>query len=96
MFLTWLQGTEAAGNWMRRSLLEKLYVGPFIHAIQEPAQAWLTVARHFRKLSGVKVRQKDLRVGMYREGGPSTALDYWIPKRSASVVKLAAAERKRA
>jgi hypothetical protein len=56
-------------------------------------QAWQTVARHFRKLSGVKVRQKDLRVGEYREGGPSTATDYWMPKRSASVVKLSEGKR---
>jgi hypothetical protein len=89
MFLDWLEGTEAAGNWMRRTLLEKLYIGPFIHGAQMPSQHWQTVARHFRKLSGVKVRQRDLRVGEYREDGPLTATDYWIPKRSASVVKLA-------
>jgi hypothetical protein len=96
VFLTWLQGTDAAGNWVRRSLLERLYAGPFIDDVQLPHEAWQTVARHFRKLSGVKVRQKDLRGAAYREGSPSTVTDYWIPKRSASVVKLFAAEHKRA
>jgi hypothetical protein len=43
-------------------------------------EPWPTVARHFRKRPGVKVRQKDLRGGAYRAGGPSTATDYWIPK----------------
>jgi hypothetical protein len=86
-FLVWLQGdAEVGGNWIRRSLLEKLYAGPFVEIMAGLSgwspEPWPTVARYFRKRPGVKVRQKDLRGGAYRSGGPSTATDYWIPRRS--------------
>jgi hypothetical protein len=93
-FLLWLQGSDLVEHWARRSLLEKLYIGPFLHAVGWPAESWQTVAGHFRKLSGVKVRNKDLRVGAYREGKPTTVTEYWLPKHSVAVVKLA--ERQRA
>jgi hypothetical protein len=57
-------------------------------------EPWQTVAHHFRKQLGVKVRQKDGRKGWDRRGSSTT--DYWIPEPTAAVVDLAVAERKRA
>jgi hypothetical protein len=85
------RGTDLVEHWARRSLLQKLYDGPFLQdAVGWPAESWQTVAGHFRKLPGVKVRQRDLRGRANREGRPSTVTDYWLPKCSATVVDLAA------
>jgi hypothetical protein len=93
--LVWLQADpELAGNWLRRSLLEKLYAGPFLEAVGWPPESWHTVAHHFNKLPGVKWRQKDNRKGSDRVG-PSPR-EYWVPKPKAAVVELAAEKRKRA
>ena len=87
--LEWLQETDMAGHWVRRSLLEKLYMGRFLREFGLSPEPWPTVAHHFRKLRGVKVRQKDGRKGSSRKG--SSPLDYWIPK--SVVVERASVER---
>src|SRR5262249_34536335 len=47
-FIEWLQGTELAGEWVARSLLEKLYTGMFAAEVLAPAGrrrgVWRTVA----------------------------------------------------
>src|SRR6185295_5247014 len=81
-FLVWLQGTGLAGEWLARTLLEKLYESLFTtevlqHVGWEP-EAWPSVARHLRSMPGVKVRRRDGRRGSGRQGKART--DYWVPK----------------
>jgi hypothetical protein len=82
-FLLWLQGTELAGEWVARSLLEKLYAGLFLADARQhfgwSPELWPSVAHHLRKLPGVKTRLLDGRKGHDRKGPSRTV--YWIPAR---------------
>jgi len=87
VFLGWLQGTDLAGDWLARSLLERLYGSLFTTEVLQPGgwepEAWSTVARHLRTMRGVQVRVRDGRRGPGRQGKART--DYWIsrPRRRA-------------
>jgi hypothetical protein len=82
-FLLWLQSTELAGEWVARSLLQKLYVGLFMADVMRFAgwttEPWPSVAHQLRKLPGVKTRLLDGRKGHDRKGASRTV--YWIPAR---------------
>ena len=95
VFFVWLQGdADLAGYWVRSSLLIKLYNGPFLEIMKGLAnwspKSWHTVAHHFRKLPGIKTRQKDNRKGWDRKEG-SSPTEYWIPKPKAAVASASAA-----
>jgi hypothetical protein len=82
LLLLWAQGTELAGEWVARSLLERLYLGPFTTEVLQrfdwPQEPWSSVARYLRSMPGVKVRKRDGRRGPGRQGKART--DYWVPK----------------
>jgi hypothetical protein len=82
MFLVWLQGTDLAGEWLARSLLERLYGSLFTTEVLQRVgwtpETWGTVARHLRSMPGVKARLRDGRRGPGRQGKART--DYWVPK----------------
>jgi hypothetical protein len=66
------------GRWVAsRSLQEELYPR-FLQQVGWPAQAWTSVARHLRRLKGVKKRQRDRRSGPVRTGPSPT--EYFVPR----------------
>jgi hypothetical protein len=83
-FLLWLQGTDLAGDWVARSLLERLYSSLFATEVLQrfgwAPEAWDIIARHLRTMRGVETRKRDGRRGPDRQGKART--DYWVPKGS--------------
>ena len=78
-FLSFLQRIELLpGRWISADTLQHHLYPEFLNYVRWPAQPWITVAKHFKRLRGVKKRQKDRRVGTERVG--STPTEYFVPK----------------
>jgi hypothetical protein len=78
LYLLWLQDRGLGGERVTRSLLERLYTGPFLANVRLEPHNWRTVAMYLARLSGIKVLQRDQRRGPDRQG--SSRRDYYIPR----------------
>lgn len=79
-FVAFLQGLEPLpGRWISAHSLQHELYPLFLQQIGWPPRPWLGVAHRFKKLGGVKKRQRDRRWGSDRVGGSPT--EYFVPRK---------------